>query len=189
MSHSIQEFLDVLHQAGVKSFHIEFAEPKIVAPGCTCIEPGRNAATAPEVELPKAAEAPLVQLTKAPEAPKAELPKAPEERKAEPPKAPEAPKAEPPKAEPKKTEAKKEKAKKEPPAEAPKPAPAAPLQDLYETFAQLVEQNDGTKDEEIRAMIAAMGEDNLLRVNNEFRLGLNMDVGLAEKRKIVAQCF
>jgi len=66
-----------------------------------------------------------------------------------------------------------------------------PMQEKpYEAFCDSVNKDDGavTKDDRL-ALIDAMGLDDLLRVNNDFQLGLDTDKPVEAVREDVKECF
>jgi len=61
---------------------------------------------------------------------------------------------------------------------------------VYETFCDLVSKDNGSVTKEQRLeLIAKMGLDDLLRVNNDFQLGLETDKPTEDIRADVAECF
>ena len=83
-------------------------------------------------------------------------------------------------------------AEKTPEAKAEPKAEKKPLsgKKAYETFTALITDDDGTVTKEQRAaLIEKMGLDDLLRVNNDFSLGLDTDKPVDEIRKDVIDCF
>lgn len=61
---------------------------------------------------------------------------------------------------------------------------------VYEAFCDLISADDGkVTPEERTALIDKMGLDDLLRVNNDFQLGLDTDKPVDDVRADVAECF
>lgn len=61
---------------------------------------------------------------------------------------------------------------------------------LYETFCAKITTDDGTFTvEERTALIGRMGLDDLLRINNDFSLGLDTDKPVEDVREDVKNCF
>lgn len=61
---------------------------------------------------------------------------------------------------------------------------------VYEAFCDLISADDGkVTPEERTALIDQMGLDDLLRVNNDFQLGLDTDKPVDDVRADVAECF
>ena len=61
---------------------------------------------------------------------------------------------------------------------------------LYDAFCDMISSDDGTVTVEERlAKLDLMGLDDLLRVNNDFQLGLDTDKPIADLRADVIECF
>ena len=75
-------------------------------------------------------------------------------------------------------------------AEKPLVTPSATPQKPYEAFCDLVSKDDGSVTKEQRLeLISKMGLDDLLRINNDFQLGLDTDKPTEDIRADVAECF
>lgn len=78
-------------------------------------------------------------------------------------------------------------------AEPAKPAPApvaAASKPPYEAFCDLISSDDGNvKAEERMDLLGRMGLDDLLRVNNDFQLGLDTDKPVEDVRADIIECF
>ena len=175
---SFNEFIEFLRENNIKRFDIEFHEPTdkeravITTPVERMLTAPKEAAgapaTLPAVVLPAAQPA-----AAEPNPPPAAPPIVPVEEKKPP------------------RKAAKEKAAK--PVEETKPESAAAAvkpEDVYATFVQAVTHDDGAVDQLARqALINQMKLDDLLRLNNDFSLGINTDQSTEALRKELADCF
>jgi len=157
----IKELIVFMRESGVKSLHIEMQESH----ACACLTE--------TVAVPPVAEPP------------AEIPPPP------PPPPAEAPKAEK-KPEPKADTVKNPAGKPKPKAEAAPAKVDAEPRPAYDLFVELVERDDGGSETKtsLAETLRRMTRDDLLRVNNSFRLGVDTDVGeIGELRKSVGGWF
>lgn len=175
---------------GVKFVKIDFFEPQTKA----------SESRTPDDDIRR--HAPLSDTPPVPPKPVPEQPKD-EPTKAEPLKPSVRPEAEKAKTEPEPEPEKPKKSGKAKPESKPEPKPenkseaeftkSAPLPskpaNVYDVFVETVEQDDGTKSELKRSLIGQMTLDDMLRVNNDFQLGLDTDVATEALRAELLTCF
>ena len=81
------------------------------------------------------------------------------------------------------------------PVETAKPTPQPPEQalpkDLYEAFETATSKDDGSEAAKARklALIDAMGLDDLLRINNDYLLGIDQDQPADKFKSEIKECF
>ena len=211
---TFEDLIDFLQVKGVKSLHIELVPRELTETQEREIEKSARlmtmrsvtvAAEQPKAESPESSviakliDQPAVTQVVTGIVPVAEEPKAAKPLPVEEPKAdePAAPVVEEPKAakplpveEPKKSRAKKEAAPKAEKAAAATTPASVPQEKMYEAFCELISSDTGSvTPEQRRALIDKMGLDDLLRVNNDFQLGIDTDRPVEAVREEVRGCF